>query len=81
MHTQTAVDPLRIRHGESFRHAKMVEKPFGELDRILQWCRSELGQDWRWQLIETSGANNEPGRYCFYFDSERDYVAFLLHWA
>ena len=70
----------QIRQGESFRHARMIYKPYGELDRVLAWCRTELEDDWRWQMIEMS-SDTRPGRYCFYFDSERDFVAFLLQWA
>ena len=69
-----------IRQGESFRHAKEIAKSFGGLDPVLAWCRTEMTDEWRWQLIKTS-TDREPGRYCFYFDSERDYVAFLLHWS
>jgi hypothetical protein len=71
---------LHIRQGESFQHAREIRRQFGELDRVLEWCKTELVDEWRWQLIRTS-TDREPGRYCFYFDSERDYVAFLLHWA
>jgi hypothetical protein len=72
--------PTQIRQGESFRHAKEIAKPFGQLDSILEWCRSELTDEWRWQLIRTS-TDREPGRYIFYFDSEQDYVVFLLRWS
>jgi hypothetical protein len=77
------VDPAfgsQIRQGESFRHARQIIKPYGELDKILAWCRSQLSDEWRWQLLEMS-SETRPGRYIFYFDSERDYVAFLLHWS
>lgn len=80
MNIDTPADLIHIRDGESFRYAKEIAKPFGELDRVLAWCRTELIDQWRWQLIRTS-TDREPGRYCFYFDLERDYVAFLLHWA
>lgn len=75
-----ALDITQIRQGESFRHAKLITKPFGGLDAVLAWCKTEMTDEWRWQLIGTS-TDREPGRYCFYFDSERDYVAFVLHWA
>ena len=69
----------QIRDGESFAYAKEVYKPFGQLDRVLEWCRSELSGDWRWQLVRTS-TDREPGRYIFYFDLERDLFAFTLQW-
>lgn len=72
--------PDTIRHGESFGYAKEIQKHFGEIDRILSWCRSELVDEWRWQVIDTSSAMG-PGRYIFYFDSDRDAAAFALFWS
>ena len=70
----------QIRDGESFAYACDISKPFGQIDRILAWCKTELQQEWRWQLVDVS-SNVRPGRYIFYFDSERDYFAFTLQWA
>jgi hypothetical protein len=73
-------DPLfEIRKGDSFNYAREIHKPFGELDRVLAWCKTELLDEWRWQLIDVS-TDRRPGRYIFYFDSERDYFAFTLYW-
>lgn len=69
-----------IRDGESFAHAREILKPFGQIDSILNWCKTELEGDWRWQLVECS-SDIRPGRYIFYFDSERDHFAFTLHWV
>ena len=70
----------KIRAKESFAFAKEIVKPFGVIDAVIDWSKSQLVGDWRWQLIEVS-SDIKPGRYCFYFDSERDYVAFLLRWS
>ena len=64
----------------SFNHASEITKPFGEVEHVLDWCKSELVDDSRWQLIEMS-SDIKPGRYIFYFDNERDYLAFVLKWA
>jgi multisubunit Na+/H+ antiporter MnhE subunit len=72
--------PNQIRQAESFNFAKRIARPYGELDPIIDWCRTELQNDWRWQLIEVSN-QHQPGRYIFYFDSERDFCAFLLKWG
>lgn len=69
----------QIRLGDSFRYAREINKPFGELDRVLDWCKTELTDEWRWQLVDVS-TDQRPGRYIFYFDSERDYFAFTLYW-
>ena len=69
----------QIRDKESFQYAREISKPFGQLDGILDWCKTEIRDEWRWQLVEMSN-DQRPGRYIFYFDSERDYFAFTLYW-
>lgn len=68
-----------IRTSDSFSYAMEIRKPFGVLDDVLAWCKTEMIGEWRWQLIRTS-TDREPGRYCFYFDSDRDFCAFKLRW-
>jgi hypothetical protein len=50
------------------------------IETVLNWSKSELRGEWRWQLIEIS-SDIKPGRYCFFFDDERDYLAFVMKWA
>ena len=69
-----------IRLGESFCHAREIARPFGQIDRIIEWCKTELVGDWRWQVVATS-SDRAPGRYIFYFDSDRDAAAFALFWS
>ena len=69
-----------MRDKDSFTHAQEISKPFGVLESVLDWCKEELTSEWRWQLIEVS-SDRRPGRYIFYFDSERDYLAFIMKWA
>ena len=69
-----------IRDRDSFRHAQEIAKEFGVLESVLDWCKEELAADWRWQLIEVS-SDHRPGRYIFYFDSERDCLAFVMKWS
>ena len=69
-----------IRLGESFTHAREISRPFGQIDRIIEWCKTELVGDWRWQVVTTS-SDRAPGRYIFYFDSDRDAAAFALFWS
>ena len=76
---QTHEPLFEIRLGDSFNYAREINKPFGELDRVLDWCKTELVGEWRWQLVDVS-TDRRPGRYIFYFDSERDYFAFTLYW-
>lgn len=68
------------RNRDSFHHAYEIVKAFGVIETVLNWCKSELRGEWRWQLIEMS-SDIKPGRYIFYFDDERDYLAFVMKWA
>lgn len=69
-----------IRDKDSFKYAREIAKQFGVLEHVLDWCKQELVGEWRWQLIEVS-SDHKPGRYCFFFDSERDCLAFTLKWS
>ena len=68
------------RDRESFNHAHEIVKPYGEIEHVLNWCKSELVKEWRWQMAEVS-SDRKPGRYIFYFDDERDCLAFIMKWA
>ena len=70
----------QIRSAESFLFFKEIQKSFGLLDGIIQWAKSEMIGEWRWQLVEVS-TDTKPGRYIFYFDNERDCVAFTIKWS
>jgi hypothetical protein len=64
----------------SFAHAKEIAKPLGALEPCIAWCKSELEHDWRWQMVDMA-SDHGPVRYIFYFDSERDCLAFTLKWC
>lgn len=68
------------RDKSSFAFAQEIVKPWGGLEPVLDWCKKELCEDWRWQMIDMS-TEVRPGRYIFYFDSERDCCAFVLKWC
>ena len=68
------------RSRESFAFAKEVVRAWGGLEPILEWCKSELRKEWRWQLVDVS-SDIRPGRYIFYFDDEAEYLAFLIKWS
>ena len=73
------LDHFVIRAKESFNHAVEIHKPFGGLDGVIAWCKENMLNEWRWQLVQVS-SDHTDGCYIFYFDSERDYCAFLLKW-
>ena len=74
------LDHLVARPKESFKHSVEIHQPFGGLDSVIAWCKETIDQEWRWQLVQVS-TDHTDGRYIFYFDSERDYCAFLLKWG
>jgi hypothetical protein len=78
MQLQQPIDTIRL--SESFNHAQEIARPFGQIDRVIEWCKTELVGDWRWQVVTTS-SDRAPGRYIFYFDSDRDAAAFALFWS
>lgn len=69
-----------IRQAESFKYAREINKPHGVLDGVIEWCKENFSSEWRWQLIQVS-SDIAPGRYIFYFDSEKEYLAFVMKWA
>lgn len=69
-----------LRDRDSFDHAHEIVKPFGQIEQVIDWCKDQLAEEWRWQLVDVSSAQR-PGRYIFYFDSERDCLAFVMKWA
>ena len=69
-----------LRSAESFRHEIKIHKPSGFLDHMIEWAKIELRKEWRWALVRGS-SKNEDGQYIFYFDSEADYLAFVLKFA
>ena len=71
---------IQARSQDSFDYVREIHKPHGELDAILDWCKVELVSEWRWQLVDVS-SNTRPGRYIFYFDNDRDCVAFTSKWS
>lgn len=71
---------INSRSGESFPYAQEITRTWGAVDAVVDWCKSECISDWRWQIVEPTNVNN-PGRYIFYFDSDRDYLAFVMKWA
>ena len=69
-----------IQPKERYNHTYRIVKSFGVIEQILDWCKHELVTEWRWQLIEVS-THTKNGEYIFYFDSERDYLSFLMKWS
>lgn len=65
---------------QGFNFATRLVKPAGVIEQILDWTKREIPTEWRWQLIETSDRTHN-GEYIFYFNDERDYLAFIMKWS
>ena len=78
--TDVIYEEYHIRESEKFEYSYELKKPPGTLDEILSWNKDGLTDKWKWQLVDMS-SRQWPGRYIFYFSSERDYLAFLLKWS
>lgn len=75
-------EEYRIKHEllDAWPYVQTVSKPWGVLEPMLEWCKSEMVSEWRWQLVDASDGHR-PGRYVFYFKSGLDCTAFSLKWC
>lgn len=55
-------------------HRANIALQYGELANIVDWCERNCSSDWRFM----EDVNNQWGGYEFLFESEKDYVAFLV---
>lgn len=53
-----------------------ISIPYGELQPVIEWCQDNLKDDWRYYILNEAGS--APGHYEFIFESEIDYINFLL---
>ena len=70
---------MEIETALDYKFSQAIEKEYGSIDQVLEWCQSELSEKWAWEI--TSGpSSTAPCSFIFYFNSERDTVAFRLKW-
>lgn len=61
-----------------------IDLPYGELNSILEWCKKNCSNEWGFSFSNASynnSANNTSYPKCqweFFFESKKDYVAFLI---
>ncbi len=55
-------------------HKANVAVQYGELQPIVDWCERNCTAEWRFM----EDINNQWNGYEFFFESEKDYVAFLM---
>ena len=49
---------------------------YGNLTPMLNWCESNCADHWSFNILEDAG--NEEGKYKFFFQSQTDYINFLV---
>ena len=57
-------------------HKISIKIPYGELQSTVDWCERNCTSDWRY--MEDPNAEYIAGGWVFFFESERDYVAFKI---
>lgn len=53
-----------------------VKLNYGELSPLIQWCERNCSGEWSYGITQPPGS--EKGEYQFYFEYERDLVAFTI---
>lgn len=53
--------------------------PFGNLGRIMEWCREHCSGDWHITNCQADFFRPDD-LYEFEFSDDRDVIAFSLHW-
>lgn len=53
-----------------------IDIPFGQLKSIIEWCTDNCIDDWRFNT--ENSVDTYTHSYDFYFESERDFVAFIV---
>ena len=66
-------------------HKTKIDIPYGKLDSILSWCKTNCESDWQFDSVveylegyDASYRAKSISTYDFYFESEKDYVAFVV---
>lgn len=55
-------------------HKVKIAPEFGKLAEIVAWCERNCTSDWRFM----EDHDNQLGGYVFLFESEKDYIMFLV---
>ena len=59
-------------------HKANISVQYGQLQPVLDWCERNCEGDYRYIDINNPEHDNATGRWEFLFESEKDYVAFLM---
>jgi hypothetical protein len=54
----------------------VLDAKLGELGPLMEWCKRNCSDSWRVSVTEEAG--DLAGIYKFYFQSEKDFINFLV---
>lgn len=54
-----------------------IQLAYGELGKVVEWCRNNCVSEWKFHEHHNTEDSWKP-EYTFYFENERDFVAFTL---
>ena len=49
---------------------------YGQLKPVIEWCERNCESDWGYDCLLPAGSDG--GKYDFYFETESDYINFIL---
>ena len=56
-----------------------IDIPYGELKNVISWCQHNCQSDWRFQeSLHAPNAGYSSLPYNFFFETEKDYVSFVI---
>jgi hypothetical protein len=58
-------------------HKCGIKLNFGGLRPVINWCDLNCVGDWGYSIVKPAG--EEQGEYEFYFDTQPDYINFILY--
>ena len=64
----------------TFNYSVNIERPAGDIDGIVQWCKLNFADGWRWH-INCFSTPTTPGSYTFFLNNNADYMAFVLKYG
>jgi hypothetical protein len=59
-------------------HKANIDVQYGQLQPVIDWCERNCQDEWRYVDINNPEHDSANGRWEFLFESEKDYVAFLM---
>ncbi len=69
---------MSLDHNLDSINAVNVSVPIGDLEEILDWCETTIGN--RYKFLEDHTSSDWYNAWTFIFDNEQDMLLFVLRW-